>query len=137
MIRTPYPATEETNMSRVIGLLAFFLVAGGLLPPSTQASGSIVTGGGMSARDAYVQGKTLTFKKLVCASCPLQAGQLHRERALSLKNSLEARNSETRPGTEDDDHIQVLCPGNRSSNCADATDEQEMVHYFLTRRFKL
>ena len=124
-------------MNRVIGLLAFLLVAGGLSPLPTQASGSIVTGGGMSARDAYVQGKAVTFRKLVCASCPLQAGQLNRERALSLKNSLEARASETKPGTQDDDHILVLCPGSGSGNCADAPDEQEMVHYYLTRRFKL
>ena len=124
-------------MSRIIGLLAIFLVAGGLLPISAQASGSIATGGGMSARDAYVQGKVVTFRKLVCASCPLQAGQLNRERAMSLKNSLEARDTDTKPGTEDDDHIEVLCPGSRGGNCAGAADEQEMVHYYLTRRFKL
>ena len=76
--------------------------------------------------DAYTQGKALTYQKLVCDSCPVQKGALDRERALSLKDSLEARDEADKPGTPDDDHIKVL-----------DRDEQEMVHYFLTRRFRL
>lgn len=97
-----------------------------LLQSSALASGSIAAGGAISPRDAYTQGKALTFQKLVCASCPIQKGGLNRERALSLKNSLEARDEADKPGTPDDDHIKVL-----------GRDEQEMVHYFLTRRYKL
>ncbi|MDE0367767.1 MAG: hypothetical protein OXP09_19605 [Gammaproteobacteria bacterium] len=99
---------------------------GALLHSSVLASGSIVAGGSINPRDAYVQGKSLTFKKLVCAGCPIQPGSLDRERALSLKNSLEARDEADKPGTEDDVHIGAL-----------ERIEQEMVHYYLTRRYKL
>ena len=123
-------------MRRVIGMLA--LVAIGCLgATSAYSSGSISTGRGISPRDAYTQGKALTFKKLVCASCPLQKGDLDRARAESLKSSLEARDSANRPGTSDDDHIQVLCPGNRGTGCEGQVDEQELVHYYLSRRYKL
>ena len=44
----------------------------------------------------------------------------------SLKNSLEARDEAVKPGTSDDEHIKVL-----------DRDEQEMVHYYLKRRYKL
>ena len=109
-----------------IGRWLAVAAAGALLHSSVLASGSIVAGGSINARDAYVQGKSLTFKKLVCAGCPLQPGSLDRERALSLKNSLEARDEADKPGTEDDAHIGVL-----------ERTEQEMVHYYLTRRYKL
>jgi hypothetical protein len=97
-----------------------------LLQGSALASGSITAGGAISPRDAYTQGKALTYQKLVCDSCPIEKGALNRERALSLKNSLEARDEADKPGTPDDDHIEVL-----------GRDEQEMVHYFLTRRYRL
>ena len=97
-----------------------------LLQSSALASGSITAGGAISPRDAYVQGKALTFKKLVCSGCPIAKGALDRERAQSLKNSLEARDEAEKPGTPDDQHIAVL-----------ERDEQEVVHYFLTRRYKL
>lgn len=93
---------------------------------SVHASGSIKPGGAINPRDAYVQGKALTFQKLVCKSCPLQKNELDRDRAESLKNSLEARDEANKPGTPDDEHIKVL-----------DRDEQEMVHYYLKRRFKL
>lgn len=124
-------------MERVFGFCLLLVVAGAALPVSVQASGSIITGGGMSARDAYVQGKSVTFRKLVCASCPIKAGELNRERALSLKNSLEARDSANKPGTADDEHIAALCPATGAGNCADAPDEQELVHYYLVRRYRL
>lgn len=90
------------------------------------ASGSIKPGGAVSPRDAYVQGKALTYKKLVCDGCPIAKGGLNEDRAISLKNSLEARDEAEKPGTADDENIKVL-----------DRDEQEMVHYFLKRRFKL
>ncbi|MXX75784.1 MAG: hypothetical protein F4210_04605 [Holophagales bacterium] len=82
-------------------------------------------------------GKALTFQKLVCPSCPLQKRDLDRDRALSLKNSLEARDEADKPGTDDDEHINVLCPGAGEAACAEAPDEQELVHFYLTRRYKL
>lgn len=102
------------------------LAVGVLLSSTALASGSITAGGAISPRDAYVQGKALTFKKLVCNGCPIERGALDRARAESLKNSLEARDEATKPGTEDDAHIAVL-----------EREEQEVVHYFLTRRYKL
>ena len=113
-------------MKRQIGLWAAVVVAGALLQASAMASGSIKAGGAISPRDATMQGKVLTFRKLVCASCPLQKGELNRDRAVSLKSSLEARDEANKPGSPDDGHIQVL-----------GRDEQEMVHYYLTRRYKL
>ena len=113
-------------MKRQIGLWVAVVVGGALLQASAMASGSIKAGGAISPRDAYMQGKVVTFQKLACASCPLQKGELNRDRAVSLKNSLEARDEANKPGTADDGHIQVL-----------GRDEQEMVHYYLTRRYKL
>ena len=113
-------------MTQNIGRWISGAVVVALLQTSALASGSIVAGGKVNARDAYMQGKVLTFEKLVCDSCPIQKGALNRERALSLKNSLEARDEEDRPGTPDDEHIKVL-----------GRDEQEMVHFYLTRRYRL
>lgn len=98
-----------------------------LLQTSTVlASGTIKPGGAVNPRDAYVQGKALTYQKLVCEGCPIPRNGLNKDRASSLKNSLEARDEVDKPGTPDDEHIKVL-----------DRDEQEMVHYFLKRRFKL
>lgn len=102
------------------------VVAVVLMQASAHASGSIKAGGSINPRDAYTQGKSLTFKKLVCDTCPIKKGELNRDRALSLKKSLEARDESDKPGTDDDKHIQEL-----------DRDEQEMVHYYLTRRYKL
>ncbi len=123
-------------MRKFISVLAC-VILGALWQASASASGSLSAGGGVSARDAYTQGKALTFKKLVCSSCPIQRGELNKERAQSLKNSLEARDAATKPGTPDDEHIQVLCPGSQGGDCAGKADEQELVHYYLTRRYKL
>ena len=124
-------------MKRTIGFLTLMIIAGGLLQASAYASGSLSTGQGISARSAYAMGKALTFQKLVCPSCPLKSADLTKERAMSLKNSLEARDAANKPGTPDDEHIAVLCPGSRASDCDGKPDEQELVHYYLKRRFKM
>ncbi len=124
-------------MKQTIGFLALMIIAGGLWQASAYASGSHAGGQGISARSAYAMGKALTFQKLVCPSCPLQAADFTPERAMSLKNSLEARDATNKPGTPDDEHIAVLCPGNRASSCDGKPDEQELVHYYLKRRFKM
>jgi len=113
-------------MSSKLGPWAAALLAAALLHTTALASGSIKAGGAINPRDAYMQGKALTFQKLVCAGCPIQKGALNRDRALSLKASLEARDEPNKPGTPDDAHIQRL-----------DRDEQEVVHYYLTRRYKL
>lgn len=112
-------------MKRTIGAVALVLV-GALFHASAFASGTIAAGKGVNPRDAYTKGKALTFQKLVCSSCPLQKGDLDRDRAMSLKSSLEARDEAEKPGTQDDEHINVL-----------DRDEQEFVHFYLTRRYKL
>ena len=124
-------------MKRILGFLTLMLIAGGLLQASAYASGSLSTGQGISARSAYAMGKALTFQKLVCPSCPLKAADLTKERAMSLKNSLEARDAASKPGTADDENIAVLCPGSRATGCDGKPDEQELVHYYLKRRFKM
>ncbi len=123
-------------MKRLLGsLLAISMW--GLSSSAAHASGSIIAGTGVNPKNAYTLGKALTFQKLVCASCPLQKADLDETRAASLKASLEARNESVKPGTPDDRHIDVLCPGAQAANCAGGVDEQELVHYYLTRRFKL
>ncbi len=102
------------------------VAVGVLLQSSALASGSITAGGAISPREAYTQGKALMFKKLVCNACPIQKKAFDLERARSLKNSLEMRDEATNPNTEDDKHIAVL-----------ERDEQEAVHYYLVRRYKL
>jgi hypothetical protein len=124
-------------MRHKIGVF-MLIVAGSLIfYASAHASGSAGASQGISPKSAYTQGKAITFSKLVCSSCPLQKGDLDRDRAMSLKNSLEARNMSEKPGTPDDENIQVLCPGNSASGCESGMDEQELVHYYLTRRYKL
>ena len=124
-------------MKHFAGLLVLISI-GVITSPPALASGSIIAGKGINPRDAYTRGKALTFQKLVCAAdCPLRNRDLDRTRAESLKASLEARDAAEKPGTVDDEYILVLCPGNRGTECGSEVDEQELVHYYLTRRFKL
>ncbi len=117
----------------------FILVIAGSLfiYASAHASGSAAAGQGISAKSAYTQGKAITFNKLVCSSCPLKKGDLDRDRAMSLKNSLEARNMSQNATTQDDKAIQVLCPGSSATGCESGVDEQELVKYYLMRRYNL
>ena len=119
-------------------LLGVLLAAGiGLFHLSAEASGSIGPGAGkISPRAAYSQGKALTFDVLVCNNCPLQKGDLDRDRALSLTASLEAGYEGNQTGTADDEAVQALCGGG-SVQGEECTLRMELVHYFLTRRYKL
>ncbi len=114
--------------------LGVLLAAGvGLFQVSVSASGSIGPGPGkVSPRAAYSQGKALTFRELVCDSCPLQKGDLDQDRARSLTASLEAAYEGNEAGSPDDAAVQVLCTGADDCNL-----KMELVHYFLTRRYKL
>lgn len=114
--------TKRTTVALALALA----LAGALSHASAYASGTIAAGKGVNPRDAYTKGKALTFEKLVCSSCPLQKADLDRDRAMSLKNSLEARDEAEKPGTPDDEHIDAL-----------DRDEQEFVHFYLMRRYKL
>lgn len=118
-----------------IGIFLLIFAGSLLIYASVHASGSASAGQGISPKSAYTQGKAITFSKLVCSSCPLQ--NLDQDRAMSLKNSLEARGMSEKPGTPDDEHIQVLCPGSNATGCESGVDEQELVKYYLTRRYGL
>lgn len=112
-------------------------VGAGLFQVSVSASGSVGPGAGkVSPRAAYSQGKALTFDLLVCASCPLSKGELDRERARSLAASLVAVHDGNETGSLDDKTVTALC-GNGAVRDEDCKLRMELVHYFLTRRFKL
>ena len=121
-------------MIRSICLFAIIGVFLGFTPPAIAPSGSIGTGPGqISPRKAYAQGKSLTFKVLACRGCPLQKSELDRDRAMSLAASLEAVYAGEETGSPDDVAVGSLC-GPDTEDCG---IRMEVVHYFLTRRYKL
>lgn len=121
-------------MKRLACLAVLLAATTGFAPLSDPPSGSIGTGPGqISPRKAYAQGKSLTFKVLVCDDCPLQKSELDRDRALSLTASLAAVYEGEETGSPDDEAVQKLC----GPDVDDCGIRMEVVHYFLTRRFKL
>ena len=114
------------------------LAAGvGLFQLWVSASGSIGPGSGkVSPRAAYSKGKALTFDLLVCDSCPLKKGELNRDRARSLTASLVAVYNGKKTGSPDDEAVAALC-GKGDVQGEECKTRMEVVHYFLTRRFKL
>ena len=121
-------------MIRTIFAGAVLTAGMGLLPVSGAASGSIGVGAGkLSPRAAYAQGKAITFKELVCDTCPLQKNELDKDRAMSLTASLEAAYEGAKAGTADDEAVQALC----GEGVEDCKLRMETVHYFLGRRFRL
>ena len=119
-------------------VLAVLLAAGvALVHGSAEASGSIGTGAGkVSPRAAYSQGKALTFDLLVCDSCPVQRGELDQERAVSLTASLVAVFDGNTTGSPDDEAVAAVCGGGAVQG-EECNLRMELVHYFLSRRFKL
>ena len=121
-------------MIRVVCSATLVAVLFGFTPAVTSFSGSIGTGPGqISPRKAYAQGKSLTFKVLACSDCPLQKNELDRDRARSLAASLEAVYAEEETGSPDDKVVKALC----TAETEDCGIRMEVVHYFLTRRYKL
>ena len=109
----------------------------GLFQIRVLASGSIGPGAGkVSPRAAYSKGKALTFDLLVCDSCPLKKGDLNRDRARSLAASLVAVYNGKKTGSPDDEAVTALC-GKGDVQGEECKMRLEVVHYFLTRRFKL
>ena len=124
-------------MRRKFGIVVL-LIAGVLLTyVSAEASGSASAGKGISSKNSYTLGKVITYEKLVCPSCPLQKEDLNRDRAMSLKNSIDASNDAEKPGTPDDAHIQILCPGSQAVQCDSGVNEQDLVRFYLTKRYRL
>ena len=115
------------------------LLAAGLwlIPGSVDASGSIGTGAGkVSPRAAYSQGKALTFNEMVCDDCPIQKGELDRDRAESLTASLLAMYEGGQAQAGDSAAVSALC-GGATVDDEDCSLKMELVHYFLSRRYKL
>lgn len=109
----------------------------GLFQLWVSASGSIGPGSGkVSPRAAYSKGKALTFDLLVCDSCPVKKGELDRDRARSLTASLVAVYNGKKTGSQDDEAVAALC-GKGDVQGEECKTRMEVVHYFLTRRFKL
>ena len=108
-----------------------------LFQVSVSASGSVGPGAGkVSPRAAYSQGKSLTFDLLVCDSCPLSRSELDRDRARSLTASLVAVHDGNESGSSDDEAVSALCSDGALQG-EDCKLKMELVHYYLTRRFKL
>lgn len=123
------------KLTIILSMLA--AAAGGLTHTSVYASGSIGPGAGkVSPRAAYSQGKALTFDLLVCNGCPLQRGALDRDRAASLMASLEAVYDGGSTGSADDVAVTALCDGGAVQG-DECNLRMELVHYFLSRRYKL
>ncbi len=121
-------------MRRKAFLTALGLAALGAGAAYAAGSGSIGIGAGkLSPRAAYSQGKALTFKDLVCDGCPVALSELDKERATSLTASLEAAYDGGTTGSPDDGAVQALC----GEGVEDCQLRMELVHYFLSRRFKL
>ena len=104
-----------------------------LLSPATLASGSISTGNSSVSQfgQIYKQGKMVFFMKVACSrsACPVKRDQLSGNLAAGLVESLRTRAELKFEESENDSIISVLCPGR--------PDEQEMVQYYLTRRFNI
>ena len=112
-----------------------------LLSPATLASGSISTGnsGVSQFGQIYKQGKVAFFRKVACSrsACPVKRNQLSGNLATGLVESLRTRAELKFEESENDAIISVLCPGENAGDCAGRPDEQEMVQYYLTRRFNI
>ena len=112
-----------------------------LLIPTTLASGSISTGnsGVSQFGQIYKQGKMVFFRKVACSrsACPVKRNQLSGNLATGLVESLRTRAELKFEESENDAIISVLCPGENAGDCAGRPDEQEMVQYYLTRRFNI
>ncbi len=129
--------TGARRMKQCFFLAALLAGGIGLMHGSAEASGSIGAGAGkVSPRAAYSQGKALTFDLLVCDSCPLQKNDLDRDRAEKLTTSLVAVFGGNETGSPDDDAVRAVCGGGAVQG-AECDLRMELVHYFLTRRFKL
>ena len=112
-----------------------------LLIPTTLASGSISTGnsGVSQFGQIYKQGKMVFFRKVACSrsACLVKRNQLSGNLAAGLVESLRTRAELKFEESENDAIISVLCPGENAGDCAGRPDEQEMVQYYLTRRFNI
>ena len=104
-------------------------------PPSAFASGSAAPGmSRVGLGGVYSLGKSILFRELVCRrDCPIPRRGFNRERARTLKASLDAAFSEHKPGTPDDEHIKVLLGGTDAENSAKVA----AILVYIERRYRL
>ncbi len=129
-------------ISQSLRVFTWSLVCALALAPTVIASGSISAGNSGSVSqfgNFYKQGKIAFFKKVACsrADCPVKRNQVNGSLAGSLVESLRTRAELKLEASETDAIISVLCPGENAGDCAGRPDEQEMVQYYLTRRFNI
>ena len=129
------------SVKELLYVIAWFGAVVTLLSPVTLASGSISTNSGSVSQygQLYKQGKVLFFKKVACSrqACPVKRDQVSANLAAGLVESLRTRAELKFEVSENDAAISVLCPGENAGDCAGRPDEQEMVQYYLTRRFNI
>ena len=129
------------SVKELLYVIAWFGAVVTLLSPVTLASGSISTNSGSVSQygQLYKQGKVLFFKKVACSreACPVKRGQVSANLAAGLVESLRTRAELKFEVSESDAVISVLCPGENAGDCAGRPDEQEMVQYYLARRFNI
>ena len=132
----------KPSVNDLLYIVVCFSASITLLAPATLASGSISAGSsGVSSQygQLYKQGKVAFFRKVACsrAECPVKRDQVSSNLAAGLVESLRTRAELKFEEAENDAIISVLCPGENAGDCAGRPDEQEMVQYYLTRRFNI
>ena len=130
------------SLNQSLRMVAWSVVCTLALAPTVIASGSISVGSGGSVSqfgNLYKQGKIAFFKKVACSrpACPVKRDQVGDSLAGGLVESLRTRSELKLETSENDAIISVLCPGEKAGDCAGRPDEQEMVQYYLTRRFNI
>ena len=120
-------------MTRSVHVGLVLAAALGLVHLPAFASGSVGPGGVKATASAsYSRGKAITFRELVCHQCPIAKRDFNRERARSVKESIDAALAGQSGGAETD-NIKELCADDAQA-CA---GKLEAVQYFLQRRYKL
>ena len=120
-------------MKRTLYLGVLLVVLGVVAGPQAAASGSVGPGANLTLRGAYALGKALTFRELVCGSCPIQQRQFNRDSAKSLLASLGQALEGPEPEASANENVEALC-GDSGENCALRVD---LVNYYLKRRYRL
>ena len=120
-------------MKRSLYLGLVFVAVAGLVSSDVNASGSVSPGGKLTPRGAYTLGKAITFREVVCRTCPINRREFNRTRARALIDTLSAAFKTSKPGEPEDDVIVALC----SSSAESCVVNIELVHYYLKRRYRL
>lgn len=116
-------------MPRFLCLSALFAVCVVLAAPAL-ASGSAGPGASAGGRGDYAHGKAITFRQLVCDGCPISRAGFNRDRAATVKQSIDAALT----GGSPTDELRAFCAAGDRSECA---QKLRLVQRFLERRYRL